>query len=820
MNPENEAELEIARRIADGESVDLAELGQGNPDLARRLGKLQSLAHAMQGSSTSGSRWGHLQQLQLAGQGGFGAVYRAYDPTLDRMVALKLRHTDGAAMLPSGADFVAEARRLARVRHPNVLAVHGASYHDGRAGLWTDWIDGETLTDRLERSGPLHGEELLRVLRELAEALEAVHSAGLVHGDVKASNVMLDRQSRVILMDFGAGFESSSEGSRQGAGTPRYLAPEVLAGGVATSAVDIYAFGVLAHLLASNRYPEPAQAVVALRPNALRKLMPRLLSDDANARPKAAGLRHGLQQMIDAPRRRARRFALGATIAGLAAVALVSVFGYQRAESLRAEAVTARDQTLATNRFLTDLLEAPSPDQWGRDVKVAELLDAATRRVTGASDLASPVRITLLHAIGGSNRALGRPRATEEALSQALQLAQSEPTADPVLLRRIKLKLAEARSMLDEWDAADAILAELAADPRWSGDAVAQAEIAIGRADALMHAGRIEEAGKVLTTTVLDTAGLDAHTRIEAGWNLGQLYNKQGRLVEGERTLRSILAESDKLGRTSFVMSIWIRNELATSLNQLGRFAEAETVYREAADRAKEAYGDRTLGTLAMKVNLSISLRDQGKYAEAEALQREMLELATSLDGIDARSTLTTRSSLAVTLHESGRDQESLAMLDENIPLLERKLGMNHPNTLIDTFNRVEIMNVLGRHADALAAGRALLPRMVEATGADHPFALETEDAIGLALTQLGQAAQALPMHRRTLELKTRMMGAETPYALISQEYLARALLALGRRDEALALLQPLLDARMRMLGADHQRTRTARELLAKATSN
>ena len=820
MNPENEAELEIARRIADGESVDLTGLGQGDPELARRLAKLQSLAQAMQGPGTSGSRWGQLQQLQLAGQGGFGAVYRAYDPTLDRTVALKLRHTDGAAMLPSGADFVAEARRLARVRHPNVLAVHGASYHDGRAGLWTDWIDGETLTERLDRTGPLRGEELLRVLRELAEALAAVHKAGLVHGDVKASNVMLDGQGRVILMDFGAGFESSSEGSRMGAGTPRYLAPEILAGRDATLAVDLYAYGVLAHLLATHRYPDPATALAVPAPRRLRKLIARLLDADPAARPSAAATAVELAGIADAPRRHARQFALVAIIAGLAAVALVSVFGYQRAESLRAEAVTARDQTLATNRFLTDLLEAPSPDQWGREVKVVELLDVATRRVTGASDLATPVRINLLHAIGSSNRALGRPRAADDALTQALQLAESDPTTDPALMRRIKLKLAEARSMLEQWGAADAILAELTADPRWSGDAVAQAEIAIGRADALLYAGRTEEAGKVLTPAVLATPGLDAHTRIEAGWSLGQLFNKQGQLVDGERILRSTLAESDGLGRSSFVYSIWIRNELANSLNQLGRFAEAETVYREAAAMAKEAYGDRTLGTLAMNVNLSISLRDQGKYAEAEALQRDMLELATKLDGADARSTLTTRSALAVTLHESGRDLESLAILEDNIPLLERKFGPNHPNTLIDTFNRVEIMNVLGRYADALAAGRALHPRMVEATGADHPFTLETEDAIGLALTHLGHAAEALPMHRRTLELKTRMMGAEAPYTLISQEYLARALLALGRRDEALSLLQSLLDARVRNLGADHQRTRTARELLDKARSN
>jgi hypothetical protein len=90
MTPEPDAELDIARRIADGEDVDLAELETRDPDLARRLAKLQSLARAMHGGTDAGARWGHLQQLQLAGQGGFGAVYRAYDPTLDRIVASSL----------------------------------------------------------------------------------------------------------------------------------------------------------------------------------------------------------------------------------------------------------------------------------------------------------------------------------------------------------------------------------------------------------------------------------------------------------------------------------------------------------------------------------------------------------------------------------------------------------------------------------------------------------------------------------------------------------------------------------------------------------
>jgi Protein kinase domain len=204
MTPDPNDALELARRIADGEAVDLEKLEANNPDLARGMRKLGLLAKAMQTATPAGTSWGHLQQLQLAGHGGFGEVYRAYDPTLDRIVALKLKREAVSSELSSGRDFVAEARRLARVRHPHVLAVHGASYHNNRAGLWADWIEGETLSARLQRSGPLRGAELLRVLRELAEAMDAVHKAGLAHGDIKASNVMLDAQGHLILMDFDA----------------------------------------------------------------------------------------------------------------------------------------------------------------------------------------------------------------------------------------------------------------------------------------------------------------------------------------------------------------------------------------------------------------------------------------------------------------------------------------------------------------------------------------------------------------------------------------------------------------------------------------
>jgi TolB-like protein/Tfp pilus assembly protein PilF len=160
-----------------------------------------------------------------------------------------------------------EGRLLARVRHPNVIAVYGADVRDGRVGLWMEFVEGETLEGRLHREGPLSAREALLVGIELCGALAAVHQAGVVHRDVKAQNVMREAGGRLVLMDFGAGEESTPRGGAfpSFAGTPLYLAPEMFFGEAATPQSDIYSVGVLLHHLVTGGYPMAAQSLEELR---------------------------------------------------------------------------------------------------------------------------------------------------------------------------------------------------------------------------------------------------------------------------------------------------------------------------------------------------------------------------------------------------------------------------------------------------------------------------------------------------------------------------------------------------------------------------
>ena len=171
-------------------------------------------------------------------------MYRAWDPRLEREVALKLIPENAP---DAASPVVEEGRLLARVRHPNVLTVHGAERIDGRVGIWTEYVRGETLAAEIARRGPVSAVEAARIGIEICRALVAVHGAGLLHRDVKAQNILRDSTGRIVLGDFGTGIEIDEHAGitePQIAGTPLYLAPEIFEHRPATVGSDLYSVGV------------------------------------------------------------------------------------------------------------------------------------------------------------------------------------------------------------------------------------------------------------------------------------------------------------------------------------------------------------------------------------------------------------------------------------------------------------------------------------------------------------------------------------------------------------------------------------------------
>lgn len=250
-------------------------------------------------------QWGSLQLRELVGSGGYGTVFRAWDPQLAREVALKLLNADRAEDPAFEQSVIAEGRRLARLRHPNVIDVYGADTHDGRVGFWMEFLDGQTLKQWVDVHGPMSSREATLIGIDVCRALAAVHAAGLVHRDVKAQNVMRAAGGRTVLMDFGTGIESGAVARL--AGTPLYMAPELIAGAPATPRSDLYSLGALLFYLVSGEFPVTGpsfahikaahaagtrKTVRDVRPDlsaAFVKVVDRALSPDPAARPATAG---------------------------------------------------------------------------------------------------------------------------------------------------------------------------------------------------------------------------------------------------------------------------------------------------------------------------------------------------------------------------------------------------------------------------------------------------------------------------------------------------------------------------------------------------
>ena len=209
------------------------------------------------------TRLGVYELVSLLGAGGMGEVYRARDPRLGRDVAIKVLPAELTADADCLRRFEQEARAAAALNHPNILAVYDLGTHDGSPYIVSELLDGDTLRERLA-GGPLAVRKAVEVASQLVRGLAAAHERGIVHRDLKPDNVVVTRDGRVKILDFGIAKTASvtTLGSdvtqtRDGTvlGTVGYMAPEQLRGEPVDARADIFAVGVIMHELIAGQPP-------------------------------------------------------------------------------------------------------------------------------------------------------------------------------------------------------------------------------------------------------------------------------------------------------------------------------------------------------------------------------------------------------------------------------------------------------------------------------------------------------------------------------------------------------------------------------------
>jgi serine/threonine protein kinase len=206
----------------------------------------------------AGEQFGRYAIRGLVGRGAMGSVYRAYDTQLEREVALKIPDFDTTSDPEVLDRFVREAPAAAKIRHPNVCPIFDAGRIDDQYYLTMALIEGQTLVDWM-KDRMVNPREAAELARKLARALEAVHAVGVVHRDLKASNVMIDRSGEPLLMDFGLARQSKADDpltpNDSFLGTPAYMSPEQVNREPADARSDIYGVGVLFYQLLTGQLP-------------------------------------------------------------------------------------------------------------------------------------------------------------------------------------------------------------------------------------------------------------------------------------------------------------------------------------------------------------------------------------------------------------------------------------------------------------------------------------------------------------------------------------------------------------------------------------
>ena len=779
-----------------------------------------------------GSLLGDYVILDKLGAGGMGIVYAAYDPHLDRRIALKvLRGGFDDHVETARARLVREGRALAKLSHPNVVAVHDVGRVDDEVYIAMELVQGQTL--KQWRKARTRGwQEIVAVFRDVAAGLIAVHEAGLVHRDIKPDNVLIDEHGRARVTDFGLARPDEGSASRGEApevnhapseglrvdltqtgarlGTPAYMARELLEGGPATAFSDQFAYCVALWESLYGKRPFEGDTWISLtvsinrgeiaeppkRPDGrpvpvwLRKIVERGLAPDPEARwPSMRALADALG--AGDPHRRARRlWSLGGIAAlvggGMWGVAALDAAERERAVGACEDEGQSIGQVWSTER--SDRITAafsssgrPNADQTAREV-IADLDAYATRWSELRTEAC--VDATIEQTLDDSTAAravscLQRSRSGFEALLTMFE------QADEVVVARAKRSV-EGLAELDTCADRRRLLLQPSLPERPAVRAEVQAlHEVLARTQVHEHLGRFDE-GLSISRDALERALATEHLPVIAlaRYRVAVFLEKRGEYQDAVEQWVGSFHDALRGGHEQLAA------EAATALAfcegyQLARhdagirWAELAGVYVERLE-----LGD-TL-TEATRLDVLAVLREmKGELARSIETHEQALAIRRALVGEDHHSVGYGLVNLAAVLEQTGELQRAKSMLLQARRIFEHAFGPDNPTTAHVLHNLANLHEKLGEYDEAEPLLHRVLSIWTDTLGPEHPDLGDVQATLADLRTAQGALEQAAEHYQAALRIHQAGLPADHPQVAQSATKLGQALLALQRLEEA-----------------------------------
>jgi tetratricopeptide (TPR) repeat protein len=858
----------------------LADLEQEQPEIARELRELLKLHAAVQKSgflersvlssdeSLIGSTIGAYSIERLLGRGGMGSVWlgRRSDEKFEGKVAIKILERRGLGQL-AFTQIRHEANLLARLSHAHIARLFDAGVREnGQPYLILEYVEGEPIDQYCQRHVPPLAKRLWLFL-DVLDAVAYAQAQLIIHGDIKPSNVLVTEDGTVKLVDFGVAtlrtdmyatpLESPQASPK--ALTPGYAPPEQVRGEPLSAAADVYALGVLLHVLVTGQHPFGPSASTSTQlvraamtsdpPSAstqvldatdqqrvrgdLDAVIARALDRDPTRRyPMAADLAADIRRFLGNFPVRARRatrtyvarkFAQrhwgGVFSALLTLIVLFSAVGVTTSQMI--EARRQRDfagRQLARAESLNELMGYVLTDAApaGKPFTANELLGRAAhlleRQRTNDAN-----RAALLTSIGRQYDNQDEDSAAIKYLSEAYQSSRS--IADPSVRARAACAFASALSKNDNSARSEGLLEE------GLNELPDNAEFALDRSFCWMNGNKIAmdhgDAPLAIERTQTEIRTLAqvpfdhdlAELRAEA--DLAEAYRNAGRYRESTLTFEQLWPRLVAQGRDDTATAGTWLNNWGIAVAQMGRPLEAEQLLRQSMEIHRADASDAALSPMLM-TNYAQQLLDLDRLPEAQDYAERALESATRAgDEVVINQTLLRLSRIYRTQHDFVR---SLNKLDEVEPRLRSALPPGHYAFAALASERSQTLELEGDTARALDLANLAIRLCEEASrhakGCQQfmPTMLRHRASIE---TTTKQFALAESDARQALQLLLQQAHPEDVSQSIGHAYLtlARCLTAQGRGAEGRAMAQHAADHLEKSVGADHPDTRSAREL-------